>query len=891
MRRITLTVLVLLLAPLLAESHGAAVAEETDVLALHWHPATAVEARRRTLALSLWLDSGEVDPGQWRSAVDSRLLLLERSAVRVPPEWAPPADGMFGWLVHVRDRNLPGERPALVSKDLAGASSLLDGDWQAGRLARLYWLAAIEAEQVWRRLDDLIEALEADVVQIDAPQTEAPEADSREGEAPVAIPSVADFWQPLLEDLDQAGPTFWMDHAREQAERIRRLADAPDDGAYQRGLAELLLADARLERDREAFLAAVWRYFDGLVRLAAADEDVALASRYQDDLVAWTDESLTQLRGLDIDLPVVLAQMQDAAGYLAVTGPDRLAAISELSDAYARLVLFASDVGFYLEQPVRDDIRRVISDCNIDPGLVGPVPREVFDDCLQRLTTVMVDELDREELVGGSGPFAPEFLRRETGLVSWQRARYLDSHLDWRLQSGCTETQWLNVLEWSILAQYLAHWVPQRPIFFGTTRWRETTASIVDVLEESLVSRADWLDCMTGMGGQRRDPVVRLLDLLERAHGVLATAVQEAQDQFFADVTRPGADLDLDLAASQVTAYRPEGLTVQACPEADTCGARAELPVSRALLGRFPNAYLLADQLGMGSLQLCYADVGWEQREKRSARADDERVANYHGRLSFELVGRFVRGDEEEVVFRQRLVASEPRHYLFAGADPELLDLRCPRGLAGEPIASELPSGRMPLVPNRLTYFVNLPTTAESQLLANWDRGAEWRDWFITGGDRVETLEQHDGEALALAVESELSGLASRRERQLAGRLLSPMLPNGTDPVAMAMADIVEYTALLRRTLELHYPRVLRHDDRIRGLVNGDAGIVNRDRIRQFRDAGQPMSQVPVIGRERLDRLREAWMALPVELRESGQIAPELDHGRELLDDLKALGR
>ncbi|TVQ35015.1 MAG: hypothetical protein EA370_09755 [Wenzhouxiangella sp.] len=875
MKALTLTGLLLALALLWSSVPGHARAMGSDLLALHWHPETATEARRRTLALGLWLDSGEVDPAQWRSAVDTRMLALERAAARVPPDWAPPSDGILGWLVHARERHQAHERPALASRNLARASGLLGDDHQAGRLARLHWLAAIEAEAIWQDLADRLAAL--------------PEPEDEDES--LEVPAINDFWLPLREGLDPSDGEALLVHARAQADRVRRLAEvADDDGAYQQRLARLWLAEARLMRDLGRELAAVWLYFDGLVRLAAADESVPLAAEYQDDLVEWTDTGLGQLRRLDIDLPVVLAQMQDAAGYLAVVGPDRTAAVAELSDAYARLVLFASDIGFYLDQPVREDVRQVIADCNPDPALVGPVPREVFDICLQRLTTMMVSEIDHEELVGGSGPFAPEFLRRETGLVSWQRAAYLDGHLDWRLQSGCGVPQWLNALEWSILAQYLAHWVPQRPIFFDTTRWRDATEAIVDVLDDSLESRSSWIDCLTGMGGQRRDPILRLLDHLERAHGVLATVLQEAQDQFHADVTRPGADLDLDRPADQVTAYRPEGLLVRPCPELETCGARAELPVSRALLSRFPNAYLLADQLAMGSLQLCYGNVGWVQRETRPARAGDERVVNYHGHLSFELIGSFVRDDEADVIFRQRLVASEGRHYLFAAADPALLDLSCPHGLAGDPIASELPPGRPPLVPNRLTYFVSLPTTAEAQLIANWDRGAEWRDWFLTG-DRVEVLEQQEGIELALTVEAELSSLASRRERQLAGRLLNPILPSATDPVSLAMAEIVEYGALLRRLLELHYPRVLRHDDEVRSLVNGEAGMINRDRIRHLRDAGQPMLQVPGIGRERLERLRQAWLDLPTDLRESGQVSPELDHGRELLDELMAISR
>ncbi|MCC5864013.1 MAG: hypothetical protein JJU31_02735 [Wenzhouxiangella sp.] len=878
MKAITFSVVILLGALLADVGVTGTDSEELDLLALHWHPATAVEARRRTLALGIWLESGELDARQWRSALESRLLGLERAAVRVPAEWALPADGILAWLVHARDQNLPGLRPALSPASLRRAGDLLGDERHGGRLARLYRPAALQAELIWQDLGARLEELERS------------DSDADDGGTDVQEDDPASFWRPLREGLAEAGPEAWMDHAREQASRVRAIAAAESQSRRQFLLAELLLAEARMERSRDRQLKAVWLYFEGLVRLAAADDVLLLAAAYQDDLFAWSDVEIASLRRLDVELPVVLAQMQDAAGYLAVEDPDRAVAVGELADAYARLALFASDIAFYLDQPVREDLRQVISDCNVDPGLVGPVPRELFESCLNRLTRLLVDELDREELVGGGGPFASEFLRREAGLVSWQRARYLDGHLDWRLQGGCGSPEWINPLEWSILVHYLANWVPQRPVFFGTARWQEAIDGIVSALDLHIDQRSAWLDCVTGMGGTRRDPVQRLLDRLERAQRELGELIDGAQRQFFDEVTRPGADIDLDAGADQATAYRPESLTVGPCPGVETCGARIELPVSRALLGRFPNAYLLADQIGLGELRLCYGQVGWVERQARPARAGDPRVANYFGQLSFELLGSFVQGEEEELVFQQRLVARESQHYLFAGAEPELLELACPRGLAGEPIASQLPDSRLALVPNRLTYFVSLPTTAEAQFQANWDRGAEWRDWFVTG-DRVETLVQRDGDALTARVEAELASLASRRERQLAGRLLNPILPSADDALSLAMAEVVEFTTLIRRVLEIHYPRLLRHDDQLRSLVSGDAGLLGRDRVRHLRDQGVSMARLPAIGQQRLEQLREIWLSLPAELRESGQLAPELDYGLEQLEQLIVLSR
>jgi hypothetical protein len=844
---------------------------DRELVALHWHPESAEQARRHTLAVAAWLEEAEADADLWRQGVEARIATLERRAELVPPAWSSAADGMFAWLVHARDQNLTTGRPGAALPMLHRIDELLRQEDAAGRIARLYPVAALEAPQVWTRLAERLR---------DADKTAA------------AIESTIDaFWAPLRAQHDERSePPEWNAHAQHQAERVLGLQSLGSAEARERAVVELLLAEARLSWERGQRLAAVWVLFEGLIRLTAIEGAMDLAAEYQDALLELAGPDARELRQLDVDLPVILAMMLDAAGYLAVEEAGVIAATTELADAYARLALFIVDAAYYLDQPVREDIRLALVQCNPDPLLVGPLPRELFEACLERLSDLLLVQLDREELVGGPGPFAPEFFRREMGLVSWQRGIYLDGHTAWRLEEPCDAPQWVNLLEWSMLLQYLAHWVPQRPVFFGTPRWQAAVDQMLDQARSLQADQRAWLDCMTGMGRERRDPVQRLLGRLERSHVALAAAIEEAQAQYYADVTRPGADIDLDRDADQQTSYRPETLTVRPCAELDSCGARVELPVSRALLGLFPNAHLLADQLGLGQLQLCYGNVRWVEREARPARAGDPRVANYHGRLSFDLIGSFVQGDNEDLVFHQRLTAHESRHYLFAGSDPDLLDLECPRSLAGAPIASELPEGRPGLVPNRLTYFASTPTTAEVQLLANWDRGAEWRDWFVTGG-RVETLESSSGEALLAEVQSQLASLVSRRERQLSARLLSAMPADDSDALGLAMADIAEYVALLRRLMELHYPRVIRHDDELRALLVGDAGLLNRDRVRQLRDAGLPMAQVPTLGRERLEHFIRLWSELPLALRESGQSSPELDYGLEQLDKLIWLSR
>ena len=527
--------------------------------------------------------------------------------------------------------------------------------------------------------------------------------------------------------------------------------------------------------------------------------------------------------------------------------------------------------------------------CYFDPRVVGPPPRRLFDSCLPEWRRILVEALVREELAGeADGPFARAFLKREASSVSWQRANYLDGHFDWLQGSPCESPAWVNPLEWSIVNHHVARWGLEHAGPGLRSVWLETLSDAIDLVEGSEQHRQQWLQCQLNQGGQRRDPIDRLLVDLERAYRELAARLAEAEQAFIVSHTRPSADIDLEAGAEQRTVYRPDNIMIGPCESMDACAARVQLPVSRALLGLFPNAYLLADQLDMGSLSLCYGDVRWVDRERRSARQRHSQVANYFGRLQFDLVGEFRRGDELEQVFVHRLTAQELQHYLFAEDSDNVLALDCPKDLIGQAVGSQLADQRLNLVPNRLTYFVATPTTPESELLANWDRGAEWRDWFITGG-RVELLERASGEALEEEVSSRLTSLRQRRERVLAQRLTAPTVANAApDDLAESLQEITERVILLRALLELHYPLLVRHDPVIRGLVHGEDGLVSVDSVRSLRDQSEAMRRLPDLGLERLERFRRYWHALPAPLRERGQPSPEMDYALEQLDRVRA---
>jgi len=832
-----------------------------DGLALHWHPTTSERARNRTLAAAAWLERG-ADPAGWRQALEADVLRLESSLERIGPVRVSLGDGLMAWLVRQREVNLGASDVGFPEPELAGIGELLEREHAAGELARKRVVASYRADAIWARVADSL------------------------GEG--ASGEIAAYWAPLIEELDEAGADSVLAHAREQGARVRRMSASESSSERVRLRDAVLQAEARHAWQTARLLDAVWYTFEGLSRLTQVDESASeMAGAWASWLKDIADGQEAQLRLVDVDLPVVLALLGDAADYLASAGQATQSAVTELADTYARLALFAPDLTFYLDQPVRERVRRVISICNPDPLLVGPLPREVFERCARNLEEVLTDGLDSEELIGGGrGPFAVEFLRRELGLVSWQRAAYLDGHLNWLLEAQCQAPEWVNMLEWSLLADHLVRWVSQRPVFFTGSGWRDTVSRLLAQMRAQGDAHVEWIDCLTGRGSSRRDPVIRLLARHRTALGEVDNLLREARAAFYEDNTRPGADIDLDGPADQVTAYRPQDLSIGPCPGADSCGARVELPASRALLGMFPNAYLLADQIGMGELRLCYDQVRWVERTMQPARRRASQVANYFGRLSFDLTGTFRREDEDRTVFRYRLTDKEVRQYLFAAADEDLLGEDCPIDQVGAAVASNLPEGHPGLVPNRLTYFASTPTTPEAELLANWDRGAEWRDWFVTDR-RVDRIEAADPADMEVAVQAELTALVARRERQLLSPLINPPRAGDAAPTAVAMSRVADSAALLRRVLELHYPRIVRQHAPVRAMLAGQAGLMTRDRVRLLRDEGVAASGMPAIGLERAQRLSNVWLALPESLREQGQRAPEIDYSLERLSRLQ----
>lgn len=304
------------------------------------------------------------------------------------------------------------------------------------------------------------------------------------------------------------------------------------------------------------------------------------------------------------------------------------------------------------------------------------------------------------------------------------------------------------------------------------------------------------------------------------------------------------------------------------------------LSTTRALIGIFPDEYLIAEQTGLGEIEICYRDMEWVERRSELVRPDDENVSNYYGRLAFDLVGRYTQNEQTNDVFAFRFTSPEEHHYLFAQTSEEVLDDSCPVEWVGSRIVTPLREDRSGIVPNRLTYLAASRTLPSRLLQNNWDRGSEWRDWFVTGIG-VSRLELPELPDMMTPLNQHLQSLYQAEQLDIYQRVLLPgsrtML--GEDiSLFDEMMQVSIAKALIRMQMMLFYPESLFNSDSTRTAIAGDAGLLENRTMSRFREQNLPLTSVNAIALERLTKLREAWSAQPEAVRRRGSIPGSLMH-------------
>ncbi len=559
-----------------------------------------------------------------------------------------------------------------------------------------------------------------------------------------------------------------------------------------------------------------------------------------------------------------------------------------LADAAAQLALMIPDMGYYFDAPVRARIAEEINICisisvSRDENGGRAMVRRQFDGCMETLLGLAETETRLAELSGNmNGPFTVDTLRRELSVTPWQRINYGIGYLHDRYSIECQPPArpLPNPLEWAVLATTMTWFAEQSPEFAMTPENEARLTKMRDIGEQMILELASQTECVAGSGSTITDPVSRSMTEYELALRELNQGIKKAELDFRVAKLSPGADVMLESDASQATAYRPEGLLIEPCDPRLICEMSGSLSTTRALIGIFPDEYLLAEQTGLGKIEICYRDMEWVERRAELVRPDDENVSNYYGRLAFDLVGRYTQNDESNDVFAFRFTSPEEHHYLFAQTSEEVLNDSCPVEWVGSRIVTPLRENRGGIVPNRLTYLAASRTLPSRLLQNNWDRGSEWRDWFVTGigVSRLEVAELPD---MTTPLNQHLQSLYQAEQLGIYQRVLLPSSRNVLgDDVSLfdEMMEVSIAKALIRMQMLLFYPESLFNSDSIRTAIAGDAGLLESRTMRRFREQNLPLTSVNTIALERLTKLRSTWSAQPEAVRRKGSIPSSLMH-------------
>jgi hypothetical protein len=704
----------------------------------------------------------------------------------------------------------------------------------------------------------------------------------------------------LLTRLAQT-PTVENSWTRDQlrdALYLAGLIDGLHDGRYFDFAQGLLAITSRLlelpEQNQQAFYLVDW--------LVA--ELPAISAHYATDF-ASVDPSLNATMTATYE---VLLDLTEA--YAVEPGPETEAEASEpggessavevpaartvdikasravLADAVAQLALLIPDMGYYFDTPVRG---RIVEEINICISIAAgrgqdgqpTMTRRQFDGCMETLLRLAERDTRLPELSGDmNGPFTTDTLRRELSVTPWQRINFAIGWLDERYSTPCQPpaNTLPNPLEWAVLATTLTWFAEHSPEFFSSSENEGRLTQMRNIGGQLIRDMAEQAQCLADAGPGINDVVRRVITDYELALRELESGIEKAEADFRAQRLSPGADILLDEDASQTTGYRPVELQIGPCDTRAVCEMSGALSTTRALIGLFPDEYLIAEQAGMGRIEICYRDMEWVQRRSELVRADDENVANYYGRLGFNLVGRYIEDEQETDIFDFRFTSPEEYHYLFAQTSAEVLDDSCPVEWVGSRVVTPLREKRGGIVPDRLTYLAASRKLPSRLMQNNWDRGAEWRDWFVTG---IGVTEQEVPEVpdITIRLNQHLQAVYQAGQEEIYQRVL---LPNARDSqgedVSLfdEMSEVSIAKAMIRMQMMLFYPESMFNLDTIRMAVAGDSGLLDGRTMRRFREQNVALTSVNGIARERVNRLREVWLKQPEELRRKGSIPGSL---------------
>jgi hypothetical protein len=187
-----------------------------------------------------------------------------------------------------------------------------------------------------------------------------------------------------------------------------------------------------------------------------------------------------------------------------------------------------------------------------------------------------------------------------------------------------------------------------------------------------------------------------------------------------------------------------------------------------------------------------------------------------------------------------------------------------------------------------LTYLASARSQPSQIITSNWSRGAEWRDWFVTGLG-VTPIEYRKDEGVSARINQHLKELYQAEQAMLYSALLRRPSRNSTDlsvSLYEQMIDVDTAKTLVRFHMSLFYPDLLMDSDEIRGFLEGTGALVDGAVLRRFKESNVPVESINDIAVSRLTDFNTQWIRQSKPMRRSGSVALSVAHAITRLNAL-----
>ncbi|MBL4659753.1 MAG: hypothetical protein JKY19_05310 [Alcanivoracaceae bacterium] len=490
--------------------------------------------------------------------------------------------------------------------------------------------------------------------------------------------------------------------------------------------------------------------------------------------------------------------------------------------------MIEANIRKYMVTPFRQKIHNDLEVCLNISEEFAPYPQQPIDDkqfkgCINDMVMAATQEASIRELSGSLTKIDTEqALDRALRLPSWQIINILYANV---AQNDCLDDshQLVNPLEWTLAAESLLWFADRWPAYMQSYPQNSQISKIIRQ-GENLIKNHPCLE------KPKREILDAHFTQIIQSWENVKTQIKQLVSEFRQNNLTNGSDIDLLENAEKQSNYRVEGETIMACDPQQSCGVHVELESSRALFGLFPNHLLVADQLKLGSLKLCYDNVGWENIRSAPTHLKNDSVANYFGNFSFNLKGFY----GEELIFERKLTDKQEYLYLFAENSEKVLKTSCPLSIVGDKISTQLKGGTYGLVPNRLTFLTASRANESKILQSNWSTGEEWRDKITTS----EALLVSTNELIELS--ADIQQVYQHKAADLQNLIYQTMLNRVLVPTAIQQQLTSGFANMQRSTelfLALNYflqMDELMVNDALHGILFGSNKIPDTVTIDQF---------------------------------------------------------